>query len=70
MGRLKWFAGVAAVCYVIYAIKSVLDNSHAPMVHQCVAGLALVVWFGWTVYTIDEKRRDRERRDKERAEQE
>lgn len=70
MRKLKYFAGIAAVCYVIYAIKSVVDNSHAPLVHQCVAGLALIVWFAWTVYTIDEKRRDREEKEKEQAGQE
>ncbi len=70
MRKLKYFAGITAVCYVIYAIKSVLDNSHAPLVHQCVAGLALIVWLAWTVYTIDEKRKDREEKEKEEAGQE
>lgn len=70
MRKIKIYATIAAVCYVIYCVKSVVDNSHAPLLHQCVAGLALIAWFAWTVYTIDEKRRDREEKENERAKRE
>lgn len=57
---LKVAISIAAACYVVYAIKSVVDNSTASLLHQCVAGLALLAWLWWTIHTIDEKRRERE----------
>lgn len=58
--RATWIrtvAGIFATCYAIYSIRSVFDCSYAPVLHKCIGSLALLLWGGWTIYTIDKRKR-------------
>lgn len=51
---------IIAVLVSIAAVKTTIDCSYAEPKWQVIASLALLVWFIWSVYIIDEKRRNAE----------
>lgn len=66
MAWAKVIAGLFIIGYVVYCVHSTMDRSYAPILHKCVAAVAIFVWAIWTIYTIDEKRKGQENNEKDR----
>ena len=60
--KVECIIGVISVLVSIVAVKTTFDSSYADPKWKFIASLALLVWLVWSIYTIDEKRRNTERR--------